>query len=370
MGVFDGVELDDLVLRGARVSLRPWQDSDSPRVHAIMQDRRMHEFLMVPDPYTHDVARSFVTQLGDEGRREGTGIGCAVVETDTGRVVGSAAVRLSGGQDVGYWIAPDARGNGYAAEATRLLAEWALVHGLRRVQLYCDVRNVASAVVALRTGFRYEGAMRDRMMRLLDERAEPRVSDLALFSRVAADDGAPASPAFTRLPRDGLGDAVITLRVTRPQDAQALAEADDALSVGWGSPVRRTRPTRSVANATGPAWTGWSVPEHRSRWSTSQPARWPARFAFGWPDRLASVASATSCIRAFAGVATPRGRCGCSVRGPSSTAATRAWSSAPRSETSPRSAPRSLRGSNQTACAPPACAIPTAASATRPASRS
>ncbi len=234
MGLFDGVELDDLVLRGARVSLRPWQDSDSPRVHAIMQDRRMHEFLMVPDPYTHDAARSFVTQLGDEGRREGTGIGCAVVETDTGRVVGSAAVRLSGGQDVGYWIAPDAQGNGYAAEATRLLAEWALVHGLRRVQLYCDVRNVASAAVALRAGFRYEGAMRDRMMRPLDERAEPRVSDLALFSRVAADDGAPVSPAFTPLPRDGLSDAVITLRVIRPQDAQALAETDDALSVGWG----------------------------------------------------------------------------------------------------------------------------------------
>ena len=70
MGTFDGLELDDLVLTGPRVTLRPWRSDDADRVHRIMQDRAMSEFLALPDPYTRDVALRFVTELGDEGRRD------------------------------------------------------------------------------------------------------------------------------------------------------------------------------------------------------------------------------------------------------------------------------------------------------------
>ena len=198
MGVFGGVELDDLVLRGPRLTLRPWRAGDAPRVHEIMQDAAMAEFLAIPDPYTHEDAVGFVTDLGDEGRRDGTGIGCAVVETATGRLVGSAALRVGTSPDVGYWIAPDAQGHGYATEAVRVLCDWGFVHGPTRIALYCDVRNVASARTALAAGFHYEGALRDRLRRSVA--GSEQVSDLAVFSRVSSDDGEPVAPAFAPFP--------------------------------------------------------------------------------------------------------------------------------------------------------------------------
>jgi RimJ/RimL family protein N-acetyltransferase len=234
MGVFAGVDLDELVLTGPRLTLRPWAATDADAVFAHLQDPTMHEFLALPDPYTHEVAVRFVTELGDEGRARGTGIGCAVEVTATGRLVGSAAIRLGGEQDVGYWIASDARGHGYAAEAARVLAEWGLAHGLHRVQLLCDVRNLASVRTALSAGFHYEGVERDRLEHPLDDGAEHRISDLARFGRVAGDSGEAVVPAYARLPAGGLTDGVVTLRVMAPQDAEALAETDDELTLAWG----------------------------------------------------------------------------------------------------------------------------------------
>jgi RimJ/RimL family protein N-acetyltransferase len=236
MGRFGESELDDLVLPGPRLTLRPWRPDDADAVYAIMQDASMHEFLALPDPYTRAAAQRFVTDLGHEGRGTGTGLGCAVVQTATGQVVGSAALRLADGQDnLGYWIAPPARGRGYAAEATRILAEWAFGHGLRRLQLNCDVRNGASARTALAAGFRFEGVARDRILGPVDTAAERRVSDLAIFARLATDGGEPVPPAFPPLPREGLADGVLGLRPLRPDDAGGLlAQAVDPASLATG----------------------------------------------------------------------------------------------------------------------------------------
>lgn len=234
MGEFRGVELDGLIMHGPRLTLRPWRDSDANRVAQIMQDPSMREFLALPNPYTLSAARRFVTELGDEGRAEGTGIGCALIETATGFLVGSAALRLTGQQDVGYWIASDFRGHGYAAEATGVLTDWAFAHGLRAVRLMCDVRNVASAHTALAAGFRYEGSLRDFLSQPLDAASSPRVSDLAVFGRSASDPAGPTPPSFTALPRQGLSDGVLCLRATVPHDVAALAETDDPLTLEWG----------------------------------------------------------------------------------------------------------------------------------------
>ena len=40
MGVFRGVELNDLVLAGERLTLRPWQAEDADAVYEAMQHGR------------------------------------------------------------------------------------------------------------------------------------------------------------------------------------------------------------------------------------------------------------------------------------------------------------------------------------------
>lgn len=284
MGRFHGVELETLVLHGPRLNLRPWQASDAHAVHAIMQDRSMFEFLALPDPYTHEVARRFVTELGDAGRGDGTGIGCAVVDTATDRLVGSAALRLTGEKDVGYWIAPCAQGRGYATEAVRTLCDWAFGHELHRVQLLCDVRNVASARTALAAGFRYEGSVRDLLQRSMDEAARPRVSDLAWFGRLAREPGAPVSPVFARLPHEGLRDGVLRLRGLRPQDASAFLEQDaDPGTIATGftgmapapEAVRRMADRASLDWLVGPAASFAMVDEASGRFAGSVRLRLP-----------------------------------------------------------------------------------------------
>lgn len=232
VGVYDGVELSDLVLTGPRLTLRPWRAQDADAVHAAMQDRTLHEFLPLPDPYTAQDAHDYVTRFGDEGRAEGRGLGCALVETATGRVVGSAALRLPGPRranaEVGYWVAGTGRGHGYAAEATRVLAGWAFEHGVPRVELLCAVRNLASIRTALAAGARFEGVLRGAVV------TPAGTVDGAILARVAGDPGVRVAPVVTPLPAGGLDDGVLRLRVLSPADAAGLAEQEaDPLTRRW-----------------------------------------------------------------------------------------------------------------------------------------
>jgi RimJ/RimL family protein N-acetyltransferase len=242
MGVYAGVELSDLVLTSERLTLRPWEPGDADAVHEAMQDRRMHEFLPLPDPYTQENAIGFVTEIGDEGRTAGTGIGCALVETATGRVVGSAALRLPAPRhvsaEIGYAVYPVGQGNGYAAEASRALAEWAFEHGVRRVEIICSVGNLASVKSALKAGFRFDGVMR------ADVLIPAGITDGAVFGRLADESGEPIAPVVPGLPAAGLSDGVVTVRPLLPEDADGLFEQeDDPVTRSWefsAEPVART----------------------------------------------------------------------------------------------------------------------------------
>ncbi|GAB2487965.1 GNAT family N-acetyltransferase [Jatrophihabitans fulvus] len=233
----DPTAFSRLELGDERVVLRPWRPDDAARVHAVMQDRSMHDFLVLPDPYTPGDARDFVTRTGHEGRVDGTGLGCAVVERASGTVVGAAALRISGYHpEVGFWVAPDARGHGWATAATTLLTGFALDHGLGRVGLFCDVRNVASASTALRAGFRFEGVM---------AAAAPvgalGPGDLACFGRTAGEPSGPVPTTFAPLPRAGLSDGTVVVRPLTGADAPALRDSDeDAVTeaTGFGGPRR------------------------------------------------------------------------------------------------------------------------------------
>ena len=177
-----GVDLPTEVLRTARLVLRPPRQDDVDDVFRSSQDPESQRWLPIPSPYTRDDAVAFIAQRIAE-RAEGRGLLC-VVEAD-GRLVGSAGLHFPQsllGPGVGYSIAPWARGRGYAAEAARALAEWALARGEHRVHLLADVANLPSQQVARRAGFVEEG----RMRACLPYRDRPH-GDAVLFSRLPTD---------------------------------------------------------------------------------------------------------------------------------------------------------------------------------------
>lgn len=232
MGTWNGIELEDVTIVGDRLTLRPWCAEDARAVAQAFADRRMHEFLVLPEPYTAADARAWTTQLGLASRRAGTGLGCAVTETESDRVVGSADLRLPAPRtataDIGYAIYPSGQGNGYAAELSLMLAAWAFAHAVPRVQIRAAVGNLASIKTAGNAGFRFEGIARNEVL------TPHGPADGAVFARVAADPTGALAPNFAPLPQGGLTDGVVTLRVLEPHDIDAImATENDPLSLRW-----------------------------------------------------------------------------------------------------------------------------------------
>ena len=179
------IDLTTEVVHGKRVLLRPFRPADVDTAYRACQDADLQRWLTaLPSPYTREAAVEFITEIAPRGREAGTDLGCAI-EVD-GELVGSCGVhhlttgRL--GPEIGYWIAPWARRQGYAAEAARGLADWAIGHGAPRVHLFTDVDNTASQAVARRAGFTAEGTVRS----CLEYRDGSR-GDAALFGRLAGD---------------------------------------------------------------------------------------------------------------------------------------------------------------------------------------
>lgn len=86
-----------------------------------------------------------------------------IVEKKTGRVVGRCAlpsqlIFWSIPQfGISYFIRRDARGLGYATEATRALTQLAFrTLGAKKVEVYCDSENYCSQNVPKKLGFRLE----------------------------------------------------------------------------------------------------------------------------------------------------------------------------------------------------------------------
>jgi RimJ/RimL family protein N-acetyltransferase len=249
MALWNGIELDGLVLHGGSLTLRPWQPTDAPAVRRIMADERMSRYLELPWPYSAVDAVEFVTQSGVAGRRDGSRIDCAIARNTDGELLGSASLNLrsarSGGE-IGYWVDARLWRQGVATEAVQTLTRFGFAHGLQRIEIACHRRNVASARVAMKSGFRYEGNARAGIL----HRGQP--ADLATFSRLPSDDGEPVEPTWPELP--ALSDGVVSVRPMAADDwPTVLADGSNPESVAWGFDGRPVSEAAARQRAAGAA---------------------------------------------------------------------------------------------------------------------
>jgi RimJ/RimL family protein N-acetyltransferase len=114
-------------------------------------------------PYTHERARTLLDELASfDGPTNQEWVQLAVTDGD-GTLIGDVAVGLE--QDsavamVGYTIAPEHQGKGYATEAVGALVDRLVADGVHRVTATLDPDNLASARVLERCGFRFTGIAR------------------------------------------------------------------------------------------------------------------------------------------------------------------------------------------------------------------
>ena len=178
------IPLPNPPLTDGEILLRPWERRDVPSVTAACQDPEIPRWTVVPHNYTERHARDFIASTAGD-LAAGRELAMAIVDTDD-RVLGALGMSNFDWSDmkgeIGYWMAPEARGRGIGARATRMLAEWAVTTlGLERLELLAHPDNEASQRLAERAGFKREGVLR------MCRRRHGVREDLVMYSLLAED---------------------------------------------------------------------------------------------------------------------------------------------------------------------------------------
>jgi RimJ/RimL family protein N-acetyltransferase len=158
------------------ITLRPWARDDArfmAEAHAdpaIQRYNGNHDRLGYPtQPLSVTDAEAAIDQFALNWQAFTTtgtpsGVVFAIVDTASGELVGCCGLDDWSTEDVaqfGYWIAPQARGRGYATRAAILFTRWLFDQGAARVVLTVVAGNEGSVAVARRAGFVHEGTMRE-----------------------------------------------------------------------------------------------------------------------------------------------------------------------------------------------------------------
>jgi RimJ/RimL family protein N-acetyltransferase len=150
----------------------------------IVDDADTLRFTRIPEPVPPGFARTWLDGY-EEAREDGSREAFAIVD-DGGEFLGVALAPQIDAEtrtaELGYVVAPAARGTGVATEALRQLTEWAFAElGMVRLELMISVGNAASKRVAERCGYVREGVLRSLHFK------QGLREDTEIWSRLATD---------------------------------------------------------------------------------------------------------------------------------------------------------------------------------------
>jgi len=149
------------VLHGPRVTLRPWRADDLDALAALNADPRVMQHF--PQPLTPEESAAMVDRM--QAAIDARGWGNWAVEVD-GRCIGFAELsvpsfhaRFTPCTEIGWRLAFDAWGRGYATEAARLaLAYGFALAGLAEIVSFTATSNRRSMAVMQRIGMSHDPA--------------------------------------------------------------------------------------------------------------------------------------------------------------------------------------------------------------------
>jgi RimJ/RimL family protein N-acetyltransferase len=144
-----------------RLTIRRFEASDAPAFAAYRSVPEVARYQSWDTPYGEDQAQRFIAALAtSHPDTPGEWFQFAVTETASGRLLGDLAAhteldpRLA---RIGFTLAPDAQGRGFATEAvTALLDHLFRMRDKHRVAADGDARNLASVALLERVGMRRE----------------------------------------------------------------------------------------------------------------------------------------------------------------------------------------------------------------------
>lgn len=152
------------------ITLREFSTGDADAVYKTVTRNydHLHAFMhwMVPD-YSLRSARQFLRHTA-EGRanRKNLTLGIFRQRSLIG-VIGFVSFDWQARKtEIGYWISKEEEGRGIVTQAAkRLIAHAFKDLGLNRIEIRCSTRNLRSAAIPERLGFKKEGVLREAELR-------------------------------------------------------------------------------------------------------------------------------------------------------------------------------------------------------------
>ncbi len=154
-----------MILSDGVVLLSAPTEADLDDLTAACQDGEIAAWTTVPSPYARSDAEGFLAHVVGPGWASGRACTWAVRDASDGRLLGMCGLAgvANGSAEIGYWVAPGARGRGVIGRAVALVLDAAFdpaALDLQRVSWSAFVGNWPSRRVAWRAGFRVEGTVR------------------------------------------------------------------------------------------------------------------------------------------------------------------------------------------------------------------
>jgi len=148
------------------VRVRPPVLADVAAIVAACDDPEMARWLpRLPSPYGPRDAETWIAGAATWWA-EGSAATFVLEDAMRDGVVGALSFEPSdrGGMEIGWWLAPSARGAGRMTRALRLVATWALgPAGVGSLHALIRPENAPSIAVAERAGFRRTALLRDAL---------------------------------------------------------------------------------------------------------------------------------------------------------------------------------------------------------------
>jgi RimJ/RimL family protein N-acetyltransferase len=151
-----------------RLVLRPLTLDDAPAVTRLAGRREIADTtLSIPHPLSEPQAREWIAKHGHP-ENAGKEIVFGITMKEQDQLIGAVGLRDIDPAhlqvELGFWVAVEHWGQGYATEAVQALLRFAFEHlGLNRVHAHHMVRNPASGRVLQKVGMKQEGLLRQRV---------------------------------------------------------------------------------------------------------------------------------------------------------------------------------------------------------------
>ena len=137
-----------------RLFVRPLRVSDAAALWRVLADPAVMQYL--EPPYTLSQTEAFIRDCGQSSPP----LVCGVVEKKSAALVGHLIFHPFGAADcyeVGWVLARESWGKGYASELTEGAAAHAKEMGVRKLIIECLPENAATIRIAGKCGFRPDG---------------------------------------------------------------------------------------------------------------------------------------------------------------------------------------------------------------------